>query len=123
MFFVIDTMIANRNHSLDDEDVAYFGHVRACVGPDWARRRRIEALEEADSPSDAERKELEGLEVDDASRGFCWDEFLDRGVRCIANWCIANPELIDRDGRPVREGKLRDVRDALEPRRSASLGE
>ena len=28
---------------------------------------------------------------------------------CFANWCLANPELIDRHGRPVEERGIRDL--------------
>src|SRR4051812_28046342 len=37
LFFVLDTLISNRNQALDAEDVAYFTMVRSAVEPDYLR--------------------------------------------------------------------------------------
>ena len=113
LFFVLDTMIANRNNSLVDQDVAYFSRVRGLLETDWVRRRRIEQLKEKEDASDSEGEELDQLEEEDGERRVWWEELFDRAERCIANWCIANPQLIDRRGRPVEEGGVRDLTDVL----------
>jgi hypothetical protein len=113
--FVLDTMVKNRNRALCDEDAAYFARVRQLVEPDWVRRQRIEQLENNDDASDSDRKELDELEDEDRDRGVWWEELFDRAERCIANWCIANPGLIDRQDRPIQEGGVRDRTDVIEP--------
>jgi hypothetical protein len=84
--------------------VAYFKTVHDAVEPDYLRRRRIEELDERENPSDAEVSELEALEEGEALNPFYWETLFDRAERCVANWCVANPEFVDRQGRPVEEG-------------------
>ncbi len=62
--------------------------------------------------SEAELKELRELE---AAGGLAWEEVLNRADRCIANWCIANPRLVDRYGRPVEDRGIRDVKTIFKP--------
>jgi hypothetical protein len=78
--------------------------VRSAVEPDYLRRRRIEVLEWREDPTDAETSELEALEEAEAGAPFYWETLFNRAERCVANWCIANPEFVDRQGRPVEEG-------------------
>ena len=115
VFFMVDTMVANRNDSLDDEDVEYFSRLRGLLGPDWVRRRRLEQLESKEDSSDAELDELESLQEQDAKSRVWWEALFDRAERCIANWCIANPLLIDRQGHATEESGIRDLTDMLEP--------
>jgi hypothetical protein len=94
---MLDTLIENRNRALDDEDVAYFIAVRRVVHSDWLvgnRRLELSCKENGDEASEAETKELRELEA--AGGEIAWDEVLNRADRCIANWCIANPNLVDR---------------------------
>jgi len=113
---MLDTLVENRNRALDDEDVAYFTAVRRVVHSDWLvgnRRLELSCKENGDEASEAETKELRELEA--AGGGMVWDEVLNRAERCIANWCIANPKLVDRKGRPVEEGGIREVNTIFEP--------
>jgi len=122
LLFLLGTLVANRNGALDAEDVAYFEAVLRLVSPDWERNVRIGALtskledselEGTEGLSEAERAELEALESEGG--GPPWEELFSRAARCLANWCLANPELVDRGGNAVEERGLRDVRHVFEP--------
>ena len=58
---------------------------------------------------------LEGQAVKrfDRADGGAEGELFDRAERCIANWCIANPELVDSEGRAVEERGVRSVEDVV----------
>ena len=111
--FMLDTLIENRNQALDDQDVAYFVEVRRTVEPNWQWKKRLDALnnraEGTDQPelSAIEEQELEQLESGGPT--LDWEELFERAQRCIANWCIMNPTLIDRGGRAVDHGAVREV--------------
>jgi hypothetical protein len=118
LLFLLDVLIENRSHAIDAEDVAFFSTVRSALEADWLRGIRIgelnEQAENADAPelTDAEREELEQLE---AIAGPPWEALWSRAERCIANWCIESPTLVDRRGHPVDERGVRDVRHIFEP--------
>jgi hypothetical protein len=115
--FLLDTLAANRGGALDADDVAAFAGARALLEADWNTQQKIDAIvwkeEEEGELSDVERKDLEQLEASHDAPD--WGSLLDRAHRCVANWCIANPELIDGDGTPVVENGLADVRHVLDP--------
>ena len=116
ILFVLDTMIANRNEALADDDVAYFTEIRREIEPQWLRGLRSDELfwkAEEEGLSDAEKEELARL--DDQPRGPSWEPLTSRAGRCIANWCLRNTALIDREGRPVVERGIRDVMHVVEP--------
>ena len=49
------------------------------------------------------------LATEDEVESPAWEWLYNRAQRCIANWCIANPGLIDRQGRPIEERGIRDL--------------
>jgi hypothetical protein len=110
VLFVLATMIENRGSALDAEDVAYFVELRRILEPDRARVGRLTELEAENELSEAEERELEQLlaSEDDVERP-AWEWVYNRAQRCVANWCIANPSLIDREGNPVVERGIRDI--------------
>lgn len=110
--FLLDTLIGNRGGALSPDDVAYFAGVRRQLEPQWHRRLRLYDLQEKDEGgelTEAESAELDAL--DEAPSEFYWDELFDRAERCIANYCIANPVLVDREGQWIAEGSVHDLRD------------
>ena len=112
--FLLDTLIENRNRALSDEDVAYFAEVRRLVEPDWARTCRLTELEGSEVDlSEAERHELEALLA--AENQPAWEELYNRAQRCIVNWCLANPRLMDRQGKHVEERGIHDLTSLLRP--------
>ena len=116
VLFVLDTMISNRNHALSDDDVAYFSAVRRDIEPQWLRGLRNDELfykSEEEELTDAEKEEL--AQLDSQPRGPNWGDLFHRAERCIANWCLANTQLIDRAGKPVTEGGVSDVLHIFEP--------
>ncbi len=98
--FLLDTLIANRGEPLEADDVAAFAAARRDLEPNWHWRRSVMVLtsraEGTTEPplSDAEERELAQLE--DAGPTIGWETLLDRAQRCVANWCIAHPDLLDR---------------------------
>lgn len=116
VLFMLDTMIANRNQALSDDDVAYFTEVRRDIEPQWLRGLRSDELfykgEEA-ARTNAEKEEL--AQLDEQAPGPNWEDLFNRAERCIANWCLTNTALIDREGKPVTEGGVSDVIHIFEP--------
>lgn len=116
LLFVLDTMNANHGGALSEEDVAYFSEVRRDIEPQWLRGLRSDELyykgEEAEL-TEAEQKELALL--DEQPRGPHWDQLFERAERCIANWCLANTALIDRQGRAVSIRGVSDIMHIFEP--------
>ncbi|AKV00430.1 hypothetical protein AKJ09_07093 [Labilithrix luteola] len=118
LVFVLDTLVENRGGGLDDDDVAFFQTTRLAVESDYRTRLRINELvyqEEIDGRelTDAEKTELERLES--AEGRIPWEDVLKRAERCIANWCIANPKLVDRQGNAIEERGVADVSHIFEP--------
>ena len=116
LLFMLDTLIENRNHPADADDVGWFTEVRRHVEPDWRLQLRMGELESKREDSvltDAECEELERLVATGSPIG--WDGLFNRAQRCIANWCIANTALIDRQGKTVKERAVTDVRHVFEP--------
>jgi hypothetical protein len=62
-------------------------------------------VEQAEEEPSAE--ELARLEA--SPDGIHWEELLHEASACIANWCIANPKLVDLRGRPLEVNGARDV--------------
>ena len=119
LLFVIGTLLENANGALTAEGVAYFTAARARASADWTRQRRIDGLlflaeEEDRELTHAERVEIEALEAAAPRPDF--EELFDRSAIAIANYCLANPELFDRSGRPVVERGVRDIRELIERR-------
>lgn len=120
MVFMLDTLIENRNQGLDTEDVAYFADARTRMSSDWLRQKRIYELDNKyneSEASEAETKELQQLEAAAAATDGRpdWEDVFHRADRCIANWCITNPDFVDRKGRPVEVRGLRHVMAIFEP--------
>lgn len=113
--FMLDTLIENRNAPLDDEDLAFFTDVRNVVEADWLVGRRIAELNHKSNESEASEVESKELRELEAAGGLAWEEVLNRADRCIANWCIANPHLVDREGRRVEDRGIREVKTIFEP--------
>jgi hypothetical protein len=116
LVFLLDTMIANRGGALSEDDVAYFTEVRRDIEPQWLRGLRGNELfykSEEEELTDAEKEELARL--DEQSRGPVWEDLFNRAERCIANWCLTNTALIDRQGNPVTDRGVADVRHIFEP--------
>ena len=115
LLFLLDTLIENRNHPADDDDVRCFTDVRRLVEADWRLQLRIGELEgkrEDSDLTDAEREELDRLAASPSPIG--WDALFNRAQRCIASWCIANTALSDRLGKIVKERGVTDVRHIFE---------
>ena len=97
---------------LTDEDVKAFAEARALLDDDKTLRVRIDELEwkveEGDALTSEEKEELAALE--EKHVGPDWESLLERAHRCVANWCIANPTIIDREGKA-----LGDVRHVFDP--------
>jgi hypothetical protein len=114
LMLILDTLIENKNGPLSAEDVAAFTEIRRRVEPDRARALRLAQLEDSETElTPAEQQELEGLAGHPENIDF--GSFFHRAERCIANWCIANPELVDRNGKPVEERGLRNVEHVFNP--------
>lgn len=105
---ITDTLIENRGGALEPDDVAYFSRVRGQLETDRLQRLRIRALEHReDELTDDEARELEALF--ESEERVHWEALCNRAERCIANWCLANPELVDRSGRPIEERGVRNL--------------
>ena len=116
VLLILDTMMANRNQALSEDDVAYFAEILREIEPQWLRGLRSDELfykSEEEELTDAERDELARL--DEQPRGPNWEALFSRAERCIANWCLTNTELMDRSGKPVTERGVADVRSIFEP--------
>lgn len=112
---ILDTLIANRGGALAADEVAYFADVRSRLARDRTQSLRLRDLEQKEEAlTDAEARELEVLSDDPAAR-VNWEALCNRAERCIANWCLANPELVDRQGRPVEERGVRHLEHLLNP--------
>jgi hypothetical protein len=111
LVLVLETLTANRGGALVGDDVAYFAEFLQSAGRDFVRTSRLGELENSETAlSNAEQRELEELLAEESAVGQPdWEELYVRARRCIANWCIANPELIDRHGKPVVERGVRDL--------------
>jgi len=121
LLFLLDTLVANRGEALDVEDVAYFEAVRGAALVDWnsehVRRARISELEEKcgdEGGDDAVRRELDELEEAHGD-GPDWERIFARAERCVANWCLVNQDLIDRNGRSIEDGGVRRVDHVFNP--------
>jgi hypothetical protein len=118
VIFVLDTLVASRGRALDDDDVEYFANVRSRLDADWLARRRIAALETCEGESDVEMTAAEKAEYDELAASpdvVPWQEVLTRAERCVANYCLKNPDLVDRDGKAVVEGGVRSITHIFEP--------
>jgi hypothetical protein len=116
VLFLLDTMVANRNQALTEEDVAYFATMRREIEAQWARALRSDELYyKADEEKLSQGEEEELASLDELRRGPDWEELCSRASRCIANWCLANTMLIDRHGKPVVERGIRDVMHIFDP--------
>lgn len=116
LLFVLDTMIANSNQAISEDDVAYFSGVRRDVETQWLWAIRSGELEDkGDEEGLSAEEEQELARLDELPRGPDWEAFLNRADRCIANWCLSNTALIDRQGNPVVERGVVDVRAIVEP--------
>lgn len=116
VLLVLDTMIANRNQALVEDDVAYFAEVRRQIEPQWLVGLRSDKLfnkSEEEELSAAEKEEL--AQLDAQPRGPAWDDLFARLERCIANWCLTNTVLIDRAANPVTERGISDVTHIFAP--------
>jgi hypothetical protein len=87
LVFMLDTLVANRSSANRDVDVDYFRELRKTSVADWNRKRSSTKGDE--------------LEAEEPEPSFDFEEMYDRAVRCVANWCIANPDLIDDEGAPL----------------------
>jgi hypothetical protein len=81
LVFLLDTLVANHNNANREEDVAYFRELRQAVQADRLFQR--------------------------ASVDF--EELHDRAVRCIANFCISNPDPVDQEGTVIAGASLRPL--------------
>ena len=121
VLLVIDTLVANRGGSLHERDVTYLTKMREAVVRDWELKIRLGDLEEKSVDgggtglTEQEAQELEQLEQLEESDAVDWEKYFARAERCIANWCLANPALVDLQGKPIREGELSDLRHIFEP--------
>jgi hypothetical protein len=77
---------------------------------------RVQELEQKEEElSASERTELDELYKNRADF-IQWEKFCMRAERCIANWCIANPEIVDLQGRPAEErGGVKNVDHVFNP--------
>jgi hypothetical protein len=124
LVFLLDTLLANRSAALSAADVGYFRGVRDALEPQWRRGLRSDELSykaEEEELTDAEQAELAAL--DELPRGPAWETMFARVERCVANWCLANRQLVDREGRPVVEGGVSDLIQIFEPAPAAVVCE
>jgi len=110
--FIIDALKENRGGALSADDVSFFVQVRARLEPDRARFLRVRDLDQAEALSPEQLAELESLASESS---MSWEDFCNRTERCIANWCLSNPEFIDRKGRPIQEQGFGHLEQILTP--------
>jgi hypothetical protein len=118
LVFVLTKLVENENAAHDALTLAYFAGVLEHAPRDWELQRRIDVIAERESEenrelSDQELAEIQELE-DDPAR-LAWEELLARTEIAVANYCLANPILIDRRGKPIEEGGVNDIRHIFEP--------
>lgn len=112
---VLDTLVANRGEALDPEDVAFFASIRAQVDSDWRRgHRRFELLGKANDET-ASADELAEIERLEATPALPWPDLFARAERCVANYCLVSPVLVDRAGAPTSDQGVRDLRHVFAP--------
>jgi hypothetical protein len=114
LVFVLEKLIANANAANDALTVDYFRNALECAPRDWQLQRRIDDIYEREHEEKRELTEAELDEVDSIAEDparLAWEELLDRLEIAVANYCIANPLLLDRvSGRPIEEGGVKDIR-------------
>lgn len=116
LLFMLDTLAHDRSGALSASDLAYFAAVREAVEPEWLRVvRENELLERADGEELTAAEQVELAQLEEGRGGVDWEGLLDRAERCIANYCLANPALVDRGGDPLMERGVADVRHVFEP--------
>ncbi len=116
--FLFDTLVANRNMAIDEEDVAFFRDMREMLDDDYTlgcRRYELSLRNEGVTEPELTDEEREELACLREKPHIAWSIALMRAERCVANWCIANPELVDRQGKPVVEGAIAKIDDIFEP--------
>jgi len=111
---VLDTLARSEGSALSTDDVGYFAKARSGLDADRIAVHRLGEMEEREDASDAER---ELAQADADAHAIDWNELIHRAERCVANWCIAHPQLVDRRGQPVEERGHRDLRHVFEPPR------
>jgi hypothetical protein len=117
VLLIIGTLTENKNIALSADDLSFFLETRQRLDADRVRQLRLRDLEQKETAlSDAESQALEDLSSSGRVDRIDWEAFCARADRCIANWCIANPELVNRSGKPVVErGGLRNVSSIFSP--------
>jgi predicted DNA-binding WGR domain protein len=116
LLFMLGTLTENRGNALSNEDVAYFSGVRRQVEPYWKLHVRIGELEDKEEATEAELEELEELGSQAAGDdAIAWEDLFNRAERCIANWCIANSDLVDLRGQPLEERGMRNIEHIFNP--------
>jgi hypothetical protein len=114
MIFLLGTLIENRNRALSDEEVAYFAEARQRLEPDRELALLIRKAEQEEVPlTEEELQKVAALEASNAA--VDWEQVLSLAEGCVANWCIANPDLIDSRGRPVEERGVRNLAHVFNP--------
>lgn len=121
LVFILTTLIANANEANDAAAIAYFEGVLARAPADWDKQRAIDDLvelvedEEQRDYTDAENEQLE--ELANAPERLAWEEVLERLTIGVANYCLANPLLVERADptKPIEEGGVRDLRHVFDP--------
>lgn len=118
LVFLCTTLVANANDANDAATVAYFADVLANAPADWNVQQKIDAIGHREHDEDRELTDEENAEIDalDATPGrLHWEELLDRAEIAVANYCLANPVLVDRKGAPAVDGGVKDVRHVFDP--------
>lgn len=116
LLFVLDTLLKNAGEANSAAELEPLALARGWLAGDYARalrERELNAILDERDQTDAEVEELERLETH--PEAIIWEPLLFRSERCAANWCVANPVLVDVQGKPVQEGGVSDVRHLLNP--------
>jgi hypothetical protein len=114
VLLILDTLVENRGGALDADDVAYFRDTHGRLDRDRQVNLRRSELEQREEPlTEDEIRESEALDRD--PHLITWEALFNRAERCIANWCIANPALVDRNGRPIVERGVRNIDEIFNP--------
>jgi hypothetical protein len=118
LVFIAKTIAANPNDANDDETVGWFTDLPTLAQSDWDKQMRIEAIaqraeDEDREPTPSENDEMDAL--DDSEDRVAWEEVFERAELAIANYCRANPVLVDHAGKPIEERGVRDLRHVIDP--------
>ena len=119
LVFLLEKLVANANAASDGLTVDYFADVLERAPRDWRLQQEINDIAEREHEQDRALTDAELARIDELSdhpSRLQWEELLDRLQIAVANYCLANPVLLDRQtGKPADERGVKDIRHVFEP--------